>query len=357
MSETNLLNNRYRLQELLGKGGMASVFRATDTMLERDVALKILKSDYTKSPAFRERFRQEAKAAANLHHPNIVTVHDFGYDSPRLYIVMEYVKGKDLNSIMKEHVQLKTYTAIKLAIEACKGIGYAHRAGLVHCDIKPHNFLVDVNWRLKVTDFGIARAMASIDSEEESKMVWGSPQYFSPEQATGMPPSPASDVYSLGVVLYLMTTGKLPFTAKSSVELARLHRKALPPSPRDINPRLPREIESVIMKVLSKEPSARYRTADQLARVLQTLLDRIENLDQSIHNSFEISSKPIEETSEETPPETILSFTQEEKSELDRDEEESLNFDWVAIGLSMLATTAVFGLFPFWAWVINQFFK
>ncbi len=190
----SLLNDRYQLQDTLGTGGMAVVYKARDLMLERSVAVKVLREDFSKDPAFRERFRQEARAAANLSHPNIVTVHDFGLDQGHLFIVMEYMPGTDLKSLIKQKERFTVSEALELMIQACGGIGYAHRAGLVHCDIKPHNMLVTPEGRLKVTDFGIARALSTISPDEHSEVVWGSPHYFSPEQASGRPPSPASDV-------------------------------------------------------------------------------------------------------------------------------------------------------------------
>jgi eukaryotic-like serine/threonine-protein kinase len=270
MNEKILLNNRYQLEERLGSGGMAMVYRAQDLMLERTVAIKLLRADFSKDPDFRERFRQEAKAAANLSHPNIVTVHDFGLDSGRLFIVMEFVPGTDLKTIIQRRGSFPMEEAIALMVQACAGLGYAHRAGLVHCDVKPQNMLVTPDKRLKVVDFGIARALATIAPEEQSDIVWGSPQYFSPEQAAGNAPSPASDVYSLGVILYEMLTGQLPFSAPGAEELARMHRDVPPPSVRKIKPDIPVKLEQIILKVLSKEPSARYRTADQLGRVLVT---------------------------------------------------------------------------------------
>jgi len=211
MNEERLLNNRYQLLEERGKGGMAFVYHARDLMLERDVAVKILREDFSDDATFQERFRQEAKAAANLSHPNLVTVHDFGFDQGKLFIVMEYVPGVDLKTLLKQRGRLSPGEALPLMIQACAGIGYAHRAGLVHCDVKPQNLLVMPDNRLKVTDFGIARALATIQPEEQADVVWGSPQYFSPEQAFGAAPSPASDVYSLGIVLYEMLAGRLPF--------------------------------------------------------------------------------------------------------------------------------------------------
>lgn len=268
MLEKEILNDRYQLNENLGSGGMAVVYNGWDLMLQRSVAIKILREDFSSDAAFRERFRQEARSAANLSHPNIVTVHDFGLDSGRLFIVMENVPGMDLKTILQKRGRFGVDEALHLMIQACAGVGYAHRAGLIHCDIKPHNLLVTPDRRLKVTDFGIARALATINPEEKQDVVWGSPQYFSPEQAAGAPPSPATDVYSLGVVFYEMLTGQLPFIAATAADLARLHRDTPPIPPSQLNPSIPSALETILLKVLSKEPSARYRTADQFGRVL-----------------------------------------------------------------------------------------
>src|SRR5687767_14783070 len=268
MNEGMLLNNRYQLLERLGSGGMSDVFRARDLMLERSVAIKVLHENYSNDADFQQRFRQEARAAANLSHPNIVTVHDFGFDHNQLFIVMEHIPGKDLKTLLRQRGRYSVEDAIPLMVQACAGIGYAHRAGLVHCDIKPHNMIVTPDGRLKVTDFGIARAMSTILPDERADVVWGSPQYFAPEQAVGEPPSPASDVYSLGIVLYEVLTGALPFTAPTSEELARMHLEMQPIPPSEYVPDIPSALEQIILKVLSKEPAARYRTADQLGRVL-----------------------------------------------------------------------------------------
>ena len=266
-----VLANRYQLLQTLGSGGMAVVYRAKDLTLERYVAVKLLRPDFSKDEGFRKRFHQEAKAAANLSHPNIVTVHDFGLDGDRLFIIMEYIPGINLKAMIREKNVIPIDEALDLIIQASNGIGYAHRAGLIHCDIKPHNMLVSPDGRLKVTDFGIARALTTITPDEKNTYVWGSPQYLSPEQAVGLPPSPASDVYSLGVVLYEMLTGKLPFYSKDASELTRMHKEVFPISARNINPQIPQALDQIILKVLSKEQTSRYRTADQFGRVLDNL--------------------------------------------------------------------------------------
>lgn len=339
-----ILGNRYQIIDMLGKGGMSVVYRAQDLRLERSVAIKILRQDFSQDPDFREHFRQEAKAAANLSHPNIVTVHDFGFDEDSVFIVMEYVPGTDLKTLLQKRSRLSNEEALQLMIQACAGVGYAHRAGLVHCDIKPQNFLITPDQHLKVVDFGIARAMSSIQPDEKMDVVWGSPQYFSPEQAAGLPPSPASDVYSLGIIFYEILTGELPFKASSSQELARMHRQDLPRSPRELNPKIPYPIEQILFKTLAKEPSARYRTADQLGRVLITYRESIKqnNLNTVYQDNAETSNLQASQ---------IISSLPQSSSNIKPESGDVFKLDWITIGLGLLALLAVGGLIPFYLWI------
>ncbi len=334
-----VLAKRYRLQNSLGTGGMASVFHAKDLILERPVAIKILRQDFSKQPAFRERFRQEAKAAANLIHPNIVTVHDYGEDRENLFIVMEYIHGTDLKTIIQQEKRLSEADALHYIIQACAGLGYAHRAGIVHCDVKPQNMLVGTDRSLKITDFGIARALATIKPEENLDTVWGSPIYFSPEQAQGKAPTPASDVYSLGVILYHLLTGKPPFIADDPQELATMHneREVLPPS--RIIDSLRFEIDEIVLKVLSKEPSSRYRNADQMGRVLEALKERLNSKDNNPDRGLFKNQKYLEV---DTQDRTFKHRTQASFAE----------FDWKTMLLTIAALLTVGGLVPFWLYII-----
>jgi serine/threonine-protein kinase len=351
MNEGSLLNNRYQLLERLGTGGMAEVFRARDVMLDRYVAIKALRKDYTENQAFQERFRQEARAAANLSHPNIVTVHDFGLSDGQLYIVMEHIPGTDLKSLIRKRGRFTVEETIPLMVQASAGLGYAHRAGLVHCDVKPHNMLVTPDLRLKVTDFGIARALATILPGERSDVVWGSPQYFAPEQAAGEAPSPASDVYSLGVALYEMLSGTPPFTASTADELARLHIEAEPIPIREYVPDIPSALEEIVMKVLSKEPSARYRTADQLGRVLLKFGTQRNEDPAPAVLAPEVATTYQRPEPAPLPPSAFP--TGKTHPPAPAPISVDLDIDWVTVGLGLLAVLMVGGLFPLW---ISVFF-
>ncbi len=269
-SQETLLNGRYRLLAQQGSGGMAVIYKATDLALGRTVAVKILRPSLTSDPEFLKRFRQEARNVANLSHPNIVTVHDVGQDGNTHYIVMEYVDGEDLKRLIRAGAPFSIDRALSIAIKICAGVGYAHRAGLVHADVKPQNVLVTESDNVKVTDFGIAQALTATKprDRERQRVVWGSPHYFSPEQAQGEAPSPASDVYAIGIVLFEMLTGRLPFVGTDQQELAMAHIREAPPRAAEFNPNVPEHLDRILSKVLAKEPTSRYRTADQFGRIL-----------------------------------------------------------------------------------------
>ncbi len=247
---------------------------------------------------------------------------------------MEYVQGTDLKTLINRQKQLPIDLAVDFMIQICSGVGYAHRAGLVHCDLKPHNMLVTSDQRVKITDFGIARALAAIQPDEQHEIVWGSPLYFSPEQAAGRPPSPASDVYSLGIVLYEMVTGRLPFQSDSPDRLIQLHQTETPPSPRLLNPHLPSAVEQIIYKVLSKEPAARYRTADQLGRVLETYQTEEENFD---FEADQANNEALHQSRDEYAYTVPFPGT-----------EQGIGLDWLAISLALIAFLAIGGLIPLW---------
>ncbi|MCS7056017.1 MAG: protein kinase [Thermoflexales bacterium] len=272
-----VLNERYRLLATLAAGGMATVYKGQDMLLNRLVAIKLLRDRYAGDPQFVQRFRQEAQAAANLNHPNIVTVYDVGRDvlsgRERHYIVMELVEGQDLKQVLRWRAAngqpFSIEEAVDTARQICEGVGYAHRRGLVHCDLKPQNVLLTPEGQAKVTDFGIARAYTVIpNADERADTVWGSPQYYAPEQAAGAAPTPASDVYSIGVMLYEMLAGRLPFESSDPLRLAQMHQVVLPPPLHALNPSVSPQLESIVMRALAKDAAQRYRDANDFARVL-----------------------------------------------------------------------------------------
>lgn len=274
MSSTEtVLNRRYRLLGQLGSGGMAVIYKAQDQSLARVVAIKVLRPSLTGESGFVTRFRNEARSVARLAHPNIVTVHDVGSDGDTHFMVMEYIEGLDLKKIIRSKGLLAVDDALDLAIQICAGIGYAHRSGFVHADVKSQNILLTQDQTVKVADFGIAQALSDTLPARQQQIVWGSPHYYSPEQARGLRPTPAADVYSIGIVLYEMLTGELPFSGDNPQELAQAHVNRRVPHVIDANPAVPENISKIVHRVMQKEPAARFRTANQLGRVLGSLRD------------------------------------------------------------------------------------
>ena len=251
-----VLDGRYAIEVLVGSGGMADVYRAKDRLLERTVAVKILHRQYENDTEFIGRFQREAKAAARITHPNIVNVFDVGVAEGRHYIVMEYVPGRTLKERIKEEGPVPAVQALEIARQIASALAQAHANNLVHCDIKPHNILVMPDGNVKVADFGIARAVTE-STMTYNDNIMGSVHYFSPEQARGTIITPKSDVYSLGVVLYEMLTGRIPFDGNTAVSIARKHLEEEPQPIRSIVPNIPPVVEALVTRMMAKEPALR----------------------------------------------------------------------------------------------------
>jgi serine/threonine-protein kinase len=258
---------RYRLERKLGGGGMADVWLAEDQELGRKVAIKMLHDRYANDTQFVERFRREATHAAGLSHPNVVSIFDRGEAGGSYFIVMEYVEGRTLKELIVTRGPCPVPVAISYVRQVLAALRYAHRNGIVHRDIKPHNVLVDHEGRVKVADFGIARAGSSQMTEAGS--IIGTAQYLSPEQARGAPVDESSDLYSTGIVLFELLTGKVPFTGETPVEIAMKHLSQVPPAPSSIRPEVPHDLDLVVLRALAKEPADRYRSAKEMDRDLE----------------------------------------------------------------------------------------
>jgi eukaryotic-like serine/threonine-protein kinase len=259
-----VFSGRYELNHLIARGGMAEVYRARDRLLDRPVALKVLFPELSVDRSFVERFRREAQAAANLSHPNIVPVFDWGEDSGTYFIVMEFVDGKPLSSILKTAGPLAADRTAEIAAPVAGALGYAHKHGVVHRDVKPGNVLITDDGQVKVTDFGIARAVNTEESLTQTGAVMGTATYFSPEQAEGMGVDARTDIYSLGVVLFEMVTGRPPFLGDTPVAVASKHVRDHPPAPRELMPSIPPTFEAIILKAMDKNPDYRYATSEDL---------------------------------------------------------------------------------------------
>ncbi len=262
-----IVDGRYRAVRRLGAGGMAEVWCVEDEVLGRRVALKLLGGRYIEDPEFRERFRREAQSAASLAHPNIVGVFDRGEWDGTPYIAMELVDGRTLKQLVQERGPLDPGTAVNLTEQVLRALGYAHRRGIVHRDIKPQNVIVDGEGVAKVADFGIARAANS--EMTETGAIVGTVQYLSPEQAQGQPVDLRSDLYSVGVVLYELLTGQVPFDGEAPVSIALKHVSERPVPPGQLRPGIPPALEAVVMRALEKDPARRFQSAEEFIAALE----------------------------------------------------------------------------------------
>ncbi|MCZ7570903.1 MAG: protein kinase [Ardenticatenaceae bacterium] len=361
MEEPIFLNDRYKLTERLGEGGMAEVYRGQDLRLGRDVAVKMLRPQYAGDQTFLQRFLGEARSLAGFSHPNIVNVYDVGKDGRRYYIVMEYVPGSDLRQILQKRSRLPVKQALNIARQVALGVGYAHRKGLVHRDIKPGNVLITPGGEAKVADFGIAKAMSSANLTEPG-VVWGTTAYLSPEQVRGEPATPASDVYSIGVVLYEVLAGRVPFTGEDRVAIALQHLHDTPAALTELNPRVPRGVEFLVQKALAKNPADRYPNADDLARALGEYLRAGTDLTAPREAlparapATAVAAAPA--TLQRRPPAPVVGRADDLARQRERRaarleggnavalQAPESRIDWATLALAIVAAVLVFGLVP-----------
>lgn len=267
-----VFDHRYEVQEKIGVGGMADVYRGKDTLLGRPVAIKILHQNFGSDQDFVARFKREAQAAGKLNHQNVVSMYDVGYDQGFHYIIMEYVAGCTLKEYIQHHSRVTIQEAVKITIAIAEGLEHAHMMGIVHCDVKPHNILITDAGRVKVTDFGIARAINSAATMMYTNSVMGSAHYISPEQASGKTINVSTDIYSLGVVLYELLTGEVPFRGETPVSVALQHVKDRVIAPRIKNSLIPPQLEQVVLTALEKEPGKRFGSISEMIQALRMSL-------------------------------------------------------------------------------------
>lgn len=267
-----LINDRYEIIKLIGEGGMANVYLAEDTILDRKVAVKVLRGDLSGDDKFVRRFQREALAASSLSHPNIVEIHDVGEDSGNFYIVMEYIEGKTLKQLIKKRGVLSLPEVIDIMLQLLDALAHAHDSYIIHRDIKPQNIMITESGLVKITDFGIAMALNSAELTQTNS-VMGSVHYLPPEQASGKGSTIKSDIYSCGILMFEMLTGRVPFRGDSAVEITLKHMKEPLPSIKELNPVVPRSVENVILKASAKNPKNRYKDVREMAEDIKTCLD------------------------------------------------------------------------------------
>ncbi|MEH7075004.1 Stk1 family PASTA domain-containing Ser/Thr kinase [Neobacillus drentensis] len=266
------ISGRYKVLEMIGGGGMANVYLAHDMILDREVAVKMLRLDFVNDEEFIRRFHREAQSATSLTHPNIVSIYDVGEEDSLYYIVMEYVNGQTLKQYINQHSSLRVEKALDIMMQLTSAISHAHQNHIIHRDIKPHNILIDRNGNVKITDFGIAMAL-SATSITQTNSVLGSVHYLSPEQARGGMANRKSDIYSLGIVMFEILTGRLPFSGESAVSIALKHLQSETPSVRRWNSNIPQSVENIVLKATAKDPFHRYNSVDEMEEDLRTALN------------------------------------------------------------------------------------
>lgn len=272
IAKGQLINDRYEIEKLVGEGGMANVYLARDTILDRKVAVKVLRGDLAGDEKFVRRFQREALSASSLSHPNIVEIYDVGEDEGNFYIVMEYIEGKTLKQLIKKRGVLSLPEAIDIMLQLLDALASAHDSYIIHRDIKPQNIMIKESGLVKITDFGIAMALNSAQLTQTNS-VMGSVHYLPPEQASGKGSTIRSDIYSLGILMFEMLTGKVPFKGDSAVEIALKHMKEPLPNPKELNPVIPVSVENIILKATAKNPKNRYKDVREMKDDIKTCLD------------------------------------------------------------------------------------
>jgi eukaryotic-like serine/threonine-protein kinase len=334
-----LVDNRYRVVRRLGSGGMADVYCAEDTHLGRQVALKVLHRRFAQDQEFVERFRREASAAAGLNHPNVVGVFDRGEHEGTYYIAMEFLEGRTLKEVVTAEAPLAQERVIDLGLQILQAAGFAHGHGVIHRDFKPHNVIVDDRGHAKVTDFGIARAGASEMTETGS--IMGTAQYLSPEQAQGHAVTATSDVYSIGVMLYEMLAGRLPFEGDSAVAVALKHLSEPPPPLSQLRPDIHPALEAVVMAALAKDPAQRWQSAEDLASALEAARTQIEAGQNGGQDTAGFAAIPLPAADETAPTRLAATTAPVVAAVAEPEPDRERRWPWYAIGALALALVAV----------------
>ena len=335
-----LIDNRYKIIKSIGEGGMANVYLAFDTILEREVAVKILRGDLAEDEKFVRRFQREANSASSLKHPNIVEVYDVGEDDGKYFIVMEYINGKTLKSLIKKRGVLTLEEVIDIMLQLTSAVSCAHDSYIIHRDIKPQNVMILEDGRVKITDFGIAMALNN-NELTQTNSVMGSVHYLPPEQANGSGSTIKSDIYSLGILMFELLTGKLPFKGENAVEIAIKQMREPIPSVKSISPDIPQSVENVVLKACAKNPKNRYDTAREMFEDIKTCMDPVRSDEKRI--VYQYPENDLDET-KVMPNLSRLNNHKEDIEEAEEEVKETKKFNKIMIILGIVAGVLVLGI-------------